>query len=392
MNKSLSYLLFSIFLVALFYLEKIQMFSNEIVDTSGDIRLPVLSIFLICCLSIHTIRDGSASKNIVIKHLLLFFLLIYSISFFVSLFVPFRAGLLTYLLIILPILSCYYIYYITIHIDNLNFVLWGFIVIFIALASFYVMNYRSNILYDITVQSNAVYSAFYFFPFILCIKKKWIKIVGVLITMLIVFYSLKRGGLIALMAGLFIYLIINRIILKKKKLKGIISFFIIIGAVSFILIRYNTLADDMIFGRMSEISETEGSGRGNIWRSKIQLISDSSPSGFILGHGWCSTEIDDPRDSRSAHNDFLEVLYDFGVVALILYLLLYYSLFKYCVELTSKRSNYAAPFGASIGVFLVNSLVSHFVIYPRYFIVIAMFWGYIIAAEKIEDTSNYIGE
>ena len=84
------------------------------------------------------------------------------------------------------------------------------------------------------------------------------------------------------------------------------------------------------------------------------------------------------RDSPlelSAHNDFLEVLYDYGLIIFILYLALWYYVIKRLVYHIRINSIYSLPYFCSFAIFLLLSMVSHLILYASYFNYLVMFWG-----------------
>ena len=78
----------------------------------------------------------------------------------------------------------------------------------------------------------------------------------------------------------------------------------------------------------------------------------------------------------SAHNDFLEVLYDFGAIGFIFYVLIHLSLIKWTLRLFRARSELAFPVLISYVCFIVMSMVSHLILYPTYFGLLTAFWAY----------------
>lgn len=80
----------------------------------------------------------------------------------------------------------------------------------------------------------------------------------------------------------------------------------------------------------------------------------------------------------SAHNDILEVLYDFGLLGLLLYLIIIINLCKKALYgIQKKIKNYDA-FAASLVLFLVISMFSNLIIVPTYFFLLCQFWGIMI--------------
>ena len=111
------------------------------------------------------------------------------------------------------------------------------------------------------------------------------------------------------------------------------------------------------------------------------MITESGIVSLWLGHGWNMVVEDSPM-YLSAHNDFLEVIYDFGLPAFFLYIYFVYKLYKSMFLLIRRRSDNAAAFAFSVITFTINSSVAHILIYPFNFIAVAAVWGYILGKEK----------
>lgn len=118
--------------------------------------------------------------------------------------------------------------------------------------------------------------------------------------------------------------------------------------------------------------ETGGSGRFELWGKAIGLIGSSSISQIFLGHGHNSLI---RVLGFSAHNDFIEVFYDYGLIMLVLYISIYICLFKEWHNMIRVRSEVAIAFGFSIVLFFIMSMFSHLVIYPGLLISLAAIWA-----------------
>ena len=146
-----------------------------------------------------------------------------------------------------------------------------------------------------------------------------------------------------------------------------------------ILVSFDDKSYDInILDRLETIFEDKGSGRLGIWENTWEMQMDSSLAGWIFGHGFNAVYINSVPQ-YSAHNDFLEVLYDFGIIGFILYINFYIIIIKYSKKLYNARSKYTAPFVSSIVLALIMSITSHLIIFPTYFIYLCLFWGVIIA-------------
>lgn len=146
---------------------------------------------------------------------------------------------------------------------------------------------------------------------------------------------------------------------------------------------FDAFFDGYLSYRFSKTELDGGSGRDRIFEEVVKMISNSSWIEFLVGHGWNSV-VHDSYFNLSAHNDFLECLYDFGFVTLAAYISLYVCLVKMAIGMLKRNSVYVAPLSVSIVIFFINSTVSHILLYRWFFIIFALFWGYIVACDEIE--------
>ena len=137
--------------------------------------------------------------------------------------------------------------------------------------------------------------------------------IGIFIIFVAILGSLKRGGIVALIASIFIYFLVYQYYYRKKKLKFFTIFLSIVffASLFFFYDYVEQVTDGLISRRFKSITTDEGSGRLEIYSSVWGLICNSNFDEFLLGSGWQGVT---SKLGRSAHNDFLEVLYDFGVI------------------------------------------------------------------------------
>lgn len=335
----------------------------------------VLSLFLVCSFFSLTYRGIIRTSNY-IRLSSIMITVMYLLTLINLANTPFPSSVYYVTLIMsVPLLfSLHDIFFQNDENSSLVFVL----VAFIGLTFNYFSNFQSNYLQDMLNQNSSSYSLLYFMPFILCIKKNWIKIAGLFIVFIALLTTMKRGGIIAFTIGLFAYYLF--VMMKnhgsiKKMYRFIITAVVVVVGLSFVFNYFDSITDNAITSRFDNIQSDEGSGRLETWQWVYNQLASSSLSEIIFGHGWNSVFYQ--SGIRSAHNDFLEVLYDFGVITFVLYILLYKALFKTSVCLLKEGSSFAAPMFSSTIILLVNSFVSHVVFYPRYLIIYCMFWAYI---------------
>lgn len=228
---------------------------------------------------------------------------------------------------------------------------------------------------------NESYYLLCFLPFFLMSKSNIIKYTGVISIVVALLFSVKRTGNIALVLSLAIYfsfyIFTNSETVRVKYTRYIyMGLFLIL---SFYSIDYfNVMTNYYLIERFEIISIDEGSGRYDIWLDTINKIRDMNFMDLVVGNGY--NAVLQSSVMNSAHNDFLEVLYDYGLPALFIYSMIYFYLFKYWRNMHKTKYIYANAFLASIVIFVVLSSFSHLVIYPSYFIYITIFWGVIISS------------
>ncbi len=252
------------------------------------------------------------------------------------------------------------------------------LMLFVSLMVYYFLSFEKNYVLDFENQDNAAYTLLYFLPLVLCIKKNSIKILGVLAILVAMMFSLKRGGLLSYaLATATYYIVYGFSVSDKKNRKRIIIGAMFSLIVIFYLFNYiDTFSGNAITERFQNIEEDQGSGRVEIWNWIFDTYEYNVFSfDTLLGHGWNAVLVN--SGLRSAHNDFLEILYDFGIIALSLYVIFWIKLVRYAIRLFKKNSEYAAPLAALIVLILSNSMVSHVITYPKYFVLVMLVLGYI---------------
>lgn len=264
------------------------------------------------------------------------------------------------------------------------------LMLFASLMIYYFLNFKKNYVLDFEYQDNAAYTLLYFLPLVLCIKKNIIKILGVLAILVAMMFSLKRGGLLSYAIATATYYIFYGFSVsdKKNQKRIIVGTILSLIFISYLFNYINTFSGDAITDRFLKIEEDQGSGRVEIWNWIFNTYEYNAFSfDTLLGHGW--NAVLKNSGLRSAHNDFLEILYDFGIIALLLYIIFWIKLGRYAIRLFKKNSEYAAPLAALIVLILSNSMVSHVITYPKYLVLVMLVLGYIhTVSYKTLNTKN----
>lgn len=239
-----------------------------------------------------------------------------------------------------------------------------------------------------TLNGNVVYYLLMFLPLISMIKSNFLRKILYILQIITVLVSNKRTALIAFVVYWFSYewMINKKITGKKKVCKGIgYILIVIILYMAFPLITQKlniTVFNEL---ELSHIAEDGGSNRLYIYGQLWMAQKNSSLLHWVIGSGYNSVLLSKIctdgvlGEAVSAHNDFLEVLYDYGIVGLIVYISFFVCIIRKAIEMKRKQYRYAIPFSGSILLVIFISMTSHLVIYLNYYAVMFAFWALCLA-------------
>lgn len=237
---------------------------------------------------------------------------------------------------------------------------------------FFLQSRIDMFMHDLT-QSNTIYFAFLTLPWLLLVKDRTTGLFFLILFTTLAVWSLKRSVMLSVLliwASYVLSLLRDR---KRVFFKFSVVVVLIIGGI------YGySYGDELLGGELSERvnqEETdEGRNRLAIWTVTWSMIENSSADALVFGHGHYGVYKDSILEI-SAHNDFLEVIYDYGLVIFVLYIGLLGYVFKRCIKLYRDNSELFLPYAVSLSIFLVMSLVSHLILYTSYFNYLVLFWG-----------------
>lgn len=233
------------------------------------------------------------------------------------------------------------------------------------------------------------YYLLFFLPFILKLKKNSLKLIGISIVLSAMLISMKRTGTIALFGALGVYFILAIFHKDKQTYKRFYNSLFVVISLIILNFVFNYVSDKtggFLLSRFETLQIDEGSGRLDIWKGTFDAQMNADFTSWILGHGY--NTVKESIAGNSAHNDFQEVLYDYGIFGFVLYLFIYFQLLSYCKKMYKFSSLHLESFTASCVLFLILSCFSHLIIYPSYFICLAFFWGVSIAGFENEQNKR----
>lgn len=242
--------------------------------------------------------------------------------------------------------------------------------------------------------ANVIYYVLMFLPITVLIETNIIRKVSYIFQILAVLQSNKRTALIALLIYfVFIEIQTNRNISGQKLVLKIIVYCVGLLAIWFSFPYVISLLDVTVFDELSlgSVQHDGGSNRFYIYKQLWNVQKNSGFFHWIIGDGYNSVLLSKictdglNGGNVSAHDDFLEVLYDYGLIGITLYGSFFFCLFKNGVK-ASKEMDYKIPFFCSIMMVLTISVTSHLIIYLNYYALMFAFWGICLA---VADKQQY---
>lgn len=184
---------------------------------------------------------------------------------------------------------------------------------------------------DFNVVNNVAYSFISLLPYVFFFKGKRI-MSGILIAIIFGFtiYSSKRGAIIACILGLLLYFYFQfRTMDKQNRYIGYTFFFMLLFGIGAFTVK-SLLANEFLITRMTSILEGDLSGRELIYTRLFDYwYNGDTIWDFIFGSGFASSL---KIVGIFAHNDWLELLTNFGIFGIIIYLILFYSAVRLSVR------------------------------------------------------------
>ena len=215
-------------------------------------------------------------------------------------------------------------------------------------------------------------------PLLLIYTNNKVRILPITVTFIAVLLTGKRAGLLALIASLLFYHLV--IIAQARNLKSItksIIFSVISLVVLYLIVTYVIEKFNLnIIYRLQRLSVDGGSGRSIRWSYIWNEILTARLNKIIFGHGIRSVY---KNFGGHAHNDFLQVLYEYGILAFAFYVAFYISLVLISFRMYKENYQYTAMFVMSIIISLFLASFSFFVIDSTYITCSSLTWGLILS-------------
>ena len=221
-------------------------------------------------------------------------------------------------------------------------------------------------------------------PIVMLLKNHIIKWSLFIVALMVILLTARRTATICFALIFILHVIQEKNLFFNKegtgrnKVISIILISVVVYGVYMLLTNDFSIALERVLDRFLEMKEDNGSGRTELYQDVWNSFLKGDFFEIIIGHGYYGVN----RVTRhtAAHNDFLEYLFDYGIVGLIFYCRLHIFLIKRMLNLYKTHDNMAFSYAASYCVFFFYGMFGNIIIYPQYFLTIPIYWG---VAEKM---------
>lgn len=229
-----------------------------------------------------------------------------------------------------------------------------------------------------------IFSVIIFLPFIYFFRSSLIKFILILLFLFVALDSTKRTAVIIATVSLVLYIVLNFGQLKRNKLIYIAA---IIAVFSLPYIKINLQSNEsfeIAFERLQNFDDESNEIRTDVYSRIINEVQEANIFEIFFGHGYNAITKD--LFGHPAHNDYLEIIYDYGLVAFILYLIFVLTILFYAIKqvINFKGHRYDAyPILNSIVLFIILNMFNCILINVVYIFVCTLVIGWSYQYTKI---------
>lgn len=173
---------------------------------------------------------------------------------------------------------------------------------------------------DFQVNASSVF--LFLIPLLFYVKNKWIAFIEMCICTFFIVSAVKRGNIVAAILPILMFIRYRFSEFKKNKKMGFVFFVAIIAGGLYL--REYLLNNDFFLYRLEQTIDGNTSNRDFIYAHAFDAWANSSGINMFFGNGYDATL---SLINVHAHCDWLEILVDYGILGIIVYLSLFISIF-----------------------------------------------------------------
>lgn len=245
-----------------------------------------------------------------------------------------------------------------------SFLLFYFLTLFL----FYLTNVYKGAFQYTSVGLNSIYYIILVFPMVYLVKNRILKY-GLIACILVLGIISLKATAIALVFGV---MIVKYCVDKKKFMVRVVALPIVACLFFFILfyVAEMCFSIDIFDYYVRQNSLDGGNGRLDIWRNILNLFNEGTVLTKLFGNGYDAVA---KVFESSAHNEFIEVLFDFGILGLILFVYNFIKLFKIGLEMFRMSYRYVNIYVMLLFEMLVMFLLSNMIFVASYVLIVVFF-------------------
>lgn len=235
------------------------------------------------------------------------------------------------------------------------------LIIILATTTYLNLDYRLNTQRELRTADNTGYALLCVYAAIMLLIHKRIFPIALFLVVIGTFISGKRGAIVGLVVS---SLPLIRYFFTSKQWKASKKIFFTVLILISVSIAIHVFGDYLSasIGRFQMLEEDHGSGRDTILKLYWQHFKESNLINQIFGHGvyagiWSSGS-KYAFYSKMAHNDWIEILYDFGIIGVLLYLSIFIRVFLILLRNRRNRTNYFYMLEMAFLIWFLTSIFS----------------------------------
>lgn len=333
-------------------------------EEQGGIWNIIQGMFVLCGLGVLFSKEKTYKEFRFVKLYLAFMLMIWVMSVPVFMFMPkFTINSLFHLITVpygvMVVLAFYYVG-IRCDIKKYPYILWlTYLVVFYILFT----SIRMALLVS-GLDMGAIADVYYIvglLPLMFVYTPSKLRMIPFFIACVAVMMTGKRTGFLALGVILIVYFLMGGGEDSKNSLaKRLIAFAVILLVTYFLIAKLTGSYNLRMFDRLAKLEEDGGSGRADRWAFILKAWTDEqSVLPLLFGHGHGSVV---KLVGGHAHNEFLEMLYDYGIFVLFIYIAVFVSYFREVRLMYKAKFPYAKEFMVSFIVSIFLAMFSFYAI------------------------------
>lgn len=220
-----------------------------------------------------------------------------------------------------------------------------------------------------TTAINSIYFLLAAVPLVLSCHKRAMRTMALIALSIAIIVS-QKGVPIAILVALITgkYLAFSN---SKKRITTVMVFsvFAIVLLAMSMSANVRHSANNVISKVSSEL--LDGNGRYSIYSNAWGLFTNSSPLQMLFGNGFDAVV---KQLNIGAHNDFLEILFDYGILGFVLYINLWMVLLRYTGHACYRQKNHVSYLSSMI-IFFLGSMLSSMINTQVQMLLLIYFWG-----------------